>query len=239
MEKLGISLGFLLFQIANFLIVLVLLRAWAYDPIVKMLTERRNKIAKGLEDARVAAEARANAEKEAQKIISDAQAEANKRIQDSSARASKAEADARGAAEEEKKRILKAAEEEAMLKRDEVLKDLRGQIAALAVAAANKVIGESLDEKRQHALVEEFFSGVKGGKIVITDASASGGAAEVTSALPLTDAEKATIKKDLSASEVTYKVNPSILGGLVVRVGDRIIDGSVAGNLEGLRASLK
>ena len=245
MEKLGISLGFLLFQIFNFLIVLVLLRAWAYGPIVKMLEQRKQKIAQGLEDARVAAEARANAEKEAQRIITEAQAEANKRVQDSTARAEKAAADVRAAADEERKRILKAADEEAALARNNLLSDLRGQVAALSIAAANKLIGEALDEKRQHALIEEFFSGVKAGKVTVLEGEGlSGAAAEVTSALPLTANEQATVKGDIAgklggAASVAFKVDPNILGGLVVRVGDKVLDGSVAGKLEGLRASLK
>jgi len=49
------------------------------------------------------------------------------------------------------------------------------------------LIGENLDEKRQHALLDEFFSGVKDGKIVVLEGSAvNGDKAEVTSALPLT-----------------------------------------------------
>jgi F0F1-type ATP synthase delta subunit len=34
---------------------------------------------------------------------------------------------------------------------------------------------------------------------------------------------------------VTFRVDPNILGGLVVRVGDKVLDGSIAGQLEGLR----
>jgi F-type H+-transporting ATPase subunit b len=72
----------------------------------------------------------------------------------------------------------------------------------------------------------------------------SGQAAEVTSALPLTDDEQDNIRKDLARTlggtpAVVFRVDPSILGGLVVRVGDKVLDGSVAGKLEGLRASLK
>ena len=78
MDKLGINLGFFLFQVFNFAILLILLYAWAYKPIVKALEDRRNKIAQGIEDARVAAEARANAEKEAAKIIAEAQSEAGR-----------------------------------------------------------------------------------------------------------------------------------------------------------------
>jgi F-type H+-transporting ATPase subunit b len=61
MEALGINLGFLIFQVLNFSIVLVLLYAWAYKPIINMLKKREETIAKGLEDARVASEARENA----------------------------------------------------------------------------------------------------------------------------------------------------------------------------------
>jgi len=245
MEALGFNLGQFVVYLLNFVIVMIVLTAWAYNPVVKLLNERRQKIAQGLEDARIAAEARANAEKEAQKIIAAAQAEANKRVAEATESAEKSAADVRAAADEERARILKAAQEDAALERNRVLADLRGQVAALAVAAANKVIGETLDEKRQHALIQEFFSGVKGGKVsVLAGETMTGAAAEVTSALPLTSTEQEAIQQDLSvqlggAPSVAFKVDPNILGGVVVRVGDKILDGSVAGKLEGLRASLR
>ena len=76
MEKLGINLGFFLFQVLNFSVMAVLLYTWAYNPILNMLEKRRAKIAQGMEDAQIAAEARANAEKEAAKIIAEAQSKA-------------------------------------------------------------------------------------------------------------------------------------------------------------------
>lgn len=245
MEKLGFNLGFFLVQLLNFIIVAIVLKVWALDPIVRMLEDRKKKIAQGLEDARVAADARANAEKEAAKIVAEAQTEANKRVAEAAGRAEKAAADVRAAAEGERARILKTAQEEAAFERNRILGDLRGQVAALAIAAANKVIGEALDEKRQRLLIEEFFSGVKAGKITVLEGEPlSGATAEVTSALPLTGAEQETVKQDIAAkigatASVVFKVDPGILGGLVVRVGDKIVDGSVAGRLEGLRVSLK
>jgi F-type H+-transporting ATPase subunit b len=63
---------------------------------------------------------------------------------------------------------------EAEVERNRILGDLRGQVASLAIAAANKLVGEALDEKKQHALLDEFFSGVKSGKVsCLTDALAS------------------------------------------------------------------
>jgi F-type H+-transporting ATPase subunit b len=241
MEALGINLGYLLVQIFNFIILLAVLRAWAYKPILKLLEDRKQRIAQGLEDARVAAEARANAEREAAKIIADAQAQAAQRVREATERAEQAANDVRLAADAEAARIKQGAAEDAVLERNRVLGELRNQVAALSMAAANKLIGEALDEKRQRALIEEFFSGVRAGKITVVDpAEASGEQAEVVSALPLTDKEQSAVKKDLKGvSSVAFKVDPTILGGLVVRVGDKVLDGSVAGKLEGLRASLR
>jgi F-type H+-transporting ATPase subunit b len=105
-------------------------------------------------------------------------------------------------------------------------------------------VGEALDEKRQRALIDEFFSGVKSGKVqVLAGADLRGDSVEVISALPLTAAEQDSAKKDIvskvGAREVSFRVDPSILGGLVIKVGDRVVDGSVSGKLEGLRQSLK
>ncbi len=244
MAALGINLGFFIFQVLNFTIVLVLLYAWAYKPIINALENRQKKIAQGIEDARIAAEARANAERDAREIIAKAQAEANQKVREATERA---EAAAREVMAQTEAAAAKAREDalaEAAQERDRTLSDVRGQIAALAMAATQRLIGEALDEKRQHTLIEEFFSGVKSGRVVVLeDASFTGASAEVTSALPLTAAEQEAVKRDIlsktgNQATVTFRVDPSILGGLVVRVGDKVLDGSVAGQLENLRQTI-
>ena len=71
MEALGINLGLLIVQIIAFIIVFLTLNAWVYKPMLDMMETRKKKIGQGLEDARVAAEARANGEKEAAKIVAE------------------------------------------------------------------------------------------------------------------------------------------------------------------------
>ena len=244
MEALGINFGLLIVQIIAFIIVFLTLNAWVYKPMLDMMETRRNKIAQGLEDARVAAEARKDAEKDAAKILADAQAEAGKVVREATERAVSAGKDVKAAAEAEAVKAREVAMAEAELERNRILGDLRGQVAALALAAANKLVGEALDEKKQHVLIDEFFSGVKSGKVVILDdAEFKGESAEVTSALPLSASEQDTVKKSVlekaGAKAVDFRVDPSILGGLVIKVGDKVLDGSVAGKLEGLRQSLK
>ena len=244
MEALGINLPFLLVQIVNLIIVYTVVVKWIVGPIGGMLEKRRENIAQGLEDARVAADARANAEKEAAKIIADAQAEASKVVRDANEKAQGVAKEVKAEAEAEAAKARDAALAEAEVERDRILGDLRGQVAALSIAATQKLVGEALDEKRQHALLDEFFSGIKAGKVVVMeDAGFKGDTAEVTSALPLTENEQDTVKKDVlakvGAQAVSFRVDPSILGGLVIKVGDKVMDGSVAGKLDGLRQNLK
>lgn len=244
MEALGINIGLLIVQIISFAIVFLALNAWVYKPMLNMLETRKQKIAQGLEDARVAAEARTHAEKEAARIIADAQAEAGKVVREATERAAAASRDVKAVAEADAAKAREAAMAEAEVERNRILGDLRGQVAALSIAAAQKLLGEALDEKRQHALIDEFFSGIKSKKVIVLDgADFRGESAEVTSALPLNDQEKHSVKQDIldrvGAQAVSFRVDPSILGGLIIKVGDKVLDGSVSGQLESLHQSLK
>ncbi len=232
MEALGINLGFLIAQIINFFIIFGLLGALLWRPIVNVLENRRETIEKGLEDARVAAEARKNAEAEAEKIKADARTEAQKLIADARTRADDVAKEVEAAANEEAENIRAEARERAEEERTQMLADMRGQVVSLAMAAANKLIGEGLDEKRQKDIVADFFSkapeGVKGmGEHIV-----------VISALPLTDAEMDRILDATGAKEIENRVNPDILGGLILRSGDQVIDASVRNRLGSLASSL-
>lgn len=240
MEALGLNLGYLLVQIVSFSVLFLILSAWVYKPLVNMLENRREKIQKGLEDARVAAEARENAEAEAEKIMQAKQAEASELVRQATSRAQEVEKEMKAEAEKEIAEMKAQARADIEEERNQLLGEVRGQIAALAMAATQKLVGETLDANRQRALIEEFFSGIKAGKVTVVE-PAEGDKAIVTSALPLTEAEQQTVKAQVlkGQGEVTFKVNPSILGGLVVRVGDKVLDGSVAGQLESMRQNLK
>lgn len=68
--------------------------------------------------------------------------------------------------------------------------------------------------------------------------------AEVTSARPLADSEVAELRAVLKTklgrdARLDAKVDPSLLGGLVVKVGSRMIDSSLRTKLEGLRAAMR
>jgi F-type H+-transporting ATPase subunit b len=155
------------------------------------------------------------AQAEVQRIRTDAQAEADK--------------------------IKAQARIDATGERNQMLADSRGQIVALVMAATNKLVGESLDANRQKALINDFFGKVPAASMA--GVAVEGAPVGVTSALPLTPAEQASVKADLSKQlgeikEIHFDVDPSILGGLVVRVGDKVIDGSVSSKVSAMRQQL-
>jgi len=67
--------------------------------------------------------------------------------------------------------------------------------------------------------------------------------AEVTSATPLDEDQEARLAAKLSATtgkniQLSRKVDPSVIGGLLVQMGDTVIDGSIRGQLAALREQL-
>jgi F-type H+-transporting ATPase subunit delta len=66
---------------------------------------------------------------------------------------------------------------------------------------------------------------------------------DVSSALALTDAQRSSLETELSnltgkKAKLEYKVDPALIGGVIARVGAKVYDGSVRGQLEKLRVKL-
>lgn len=70
------------------------------------------------------------------------------------------------------------------------------------------------------------------------------GVASVTSAIELTEAQKASVEKRLletthyTSMEIDYKVDKSLIGGLVIRIEDRVVDSSIKTKLAGMSKAL-
>lgn len=233
LDALGINMGFLVSQLVNFGLLLLLLTFLLWRPVTNMLESRAAKIQKGLEDAAAAANARRNAEVEAEKILAQARSEAAQVVAQAGGRgeelAKNIEVQARSNADKLKADALT----EAQNLRDAELGGLRGQVTAISAALAERLIGASIDAKRQEQLVTDFFTNLPAG------AADLAGDVTIVSAMPLTDAEQNKVKGAMNkAASVSFKVDPSILGGLIVRSGDRVIDGSVRNNLNTVVARL-
>ena len=158
MEALGINQGLLIAQIINFIIILFVLSRWVFPPIMRMLEQRRQRIQDSLAEAeRVRKEAASERTQYQQQL-----AEERQRTASELARAAQQGQQVReeiiGAAERERETILATARREADGIRDQAVADARRQIVDLAILAAQRVVGGSMDEARQRQLVNEFLS---------------------------------------------------------------------------------
>ncbi len=232
MDKLGINLGYLFVQIVNFTVVALLLWFILYKPVVKMLKERHERIAEGLNNARRADEALADAEASKQKLLDEAHAEAQHITNEAHARAEEAAAQIKAEAQAEAQRILEEARQDAVGERNRAMADMRGQIISLSLAAASQLLGANLDEGHQRQIVEDFFTRIP------PEAKDLGEDLIVITAVPLTADEEKRFKNELGAKQVTFRVDPSILGGVIVRAGGQQVDGSFAHQLASMRSLL-
>ena len=231
---LGINAGFFIIQLINFAVLfLILLNVW--PRVTKFLDDRSARIAKSLEDARVAEQARANAERDAQKLLDERRAEGAKMVEEA-----RGQADVQAKALIEQARVdaegIRAkARQDAEEERSQLLSEVRGQVVQLALAASERLIGQSLtiDQGRAQQIVTDFFTKSS------SDLKNLGDTVEVTTALPLNDGEKNALTKQIGAQAVNFKVDPGILGGVIARSGDRVIDGSVRAELDELANRLR
>jgi len=162
----------------NFLFFLFVVQRVAFGPVSKLLGERRARIEQGLKDAEQARADRANAEQDRVATLGEARREAN----DILARAQKVAQETRdadiAATREELERIRTRAAEEIEAEKSRALAELRAEVADLALAAATKVVGESMTGDRQRRLVDEFLRDANAGN----GASAKGGSRGLTGA---------------------------------------------------------
>lgn len=157
MEGLGINLATLLAQIVNFIILLVILRLFAYKPFINMMEQRSNRIKESLAEAeKVKAEA-AKAEDDFKKRLETASKEGQEVI----ARAVRTGEEARQRAQQEAKveaqALVERARAEIQRERDEAIGELRGEFADLTITAAEKVIEKSLDKKAHQQIIDRVL----------------------------------------------------------------------------------
>ena len=157
MEGLGINWPVLITQVVSFIILLVLLRLFAYKPVMRMMDERSKRIRESKEHAESVKQASQRAEEQVRQRLEEASREGQERL----ARAvkageevkQKAQADARKEAET----LIQRARAEIMQERDDAIGEVRREFADLTVLAAGKVIEKSLDKEQHRELIDKVL----------------------------------------------------------------------------------
>jgi F-type H+-transporting ATPase subunit b len=152
-----INLFWIITQALSFLVFLAILYFAAFRRIGGVLEERRSTIEQGLKDAEQARIDRQKAAEEHARALADARREANEIIARAQRLAEESRETDLAATREELERLRQRAQADIEAERDRAIADLRAEVANLALEAAGKVIGESMDDARQRRLVDEFL----------------------------------------------------------------------------------
>lgn len=158
MEKLGINLGFFISQLVNFTFLAVLLYLLLYKPVLNMLNQRKERIARSMADVDAAREAAARAQQEYDRKIAEAQRKAQEIIAQAAQTGEKVSAEIKAEAQREAEAIRQKAREEAALEKEHLLADVQKQIASLSMLAAERVLGEAMGPDLQRKLLDQFMS---------------------------------------------------------------------------------
>ncbi|WP_022794574.1 F0F1 ATP synthase subunit B [Marinococcus halotolerans] len=150
------ALGDVLFSLFTFVILLLLLRRFAWGPIVEQMRKRENHISNEIETAE-------NHRQEAEKYLEEQRVEMEKAREE----AQSIIETSRKTAQEQSKEIIRESHEEANRMKDNALADitrereqaveaLRAQVGQLSVLIATKIIEKELDEEEQEKLIQEY-----------------------------------------------------------------------------------
>ena len=154
-ETFGFDTKIFLSQVISFIIVALVLKRFAYKPILAILEERRQRIAEGLLNAEKIKQQLAEAEQRHAEILAKANAQAQKMIDEARESAGhvaeRKEREAIAAAEQ----IIAKAREATVIEHEKTMADLKRELGRLVVDTTAKVTGKVLTSEDQRRLQEE------------------------------------------------------------------------------------
>jgi F-type H+-transporting ATPase subunit b len=161
MDALGLNWPLIGTQIIGFLIVLWILKLFAWKPLLKMLDDRRNKI---IGDIEAAENTRADADKlldDYNAKLKDIETEARSKIQDAVSEGNKIAAEIRENARDEAHKIVEKSREELARDVAKARVQLRDDMIEMALRSAEKVINAKLDDSEHKRMLDDFLKEVE------------------------------------------------------------------------------
>jgi len=157
LNKLGIDAPSLIAFLINFFILLGLLTLVLYKPVMRMLDQRSAKIKESLEQAERMKQESVRAEETVKAEIEAGRREGQALMNQAAQTAEKLKGEARAEARQEAEALIAKARIEIDREREESVNQLRQEFADLAILAAEKVIGQSLDKKAHQQLIDKVL----------------------------------------------------------------------------------
>ncbi|RME82469.1 MAG: F0F1 ATP synthase subunit B [Zetaproteobacteria bacterium] len=144
-------------QVIVFLAMIWVLKRLLYQPLTELMQARAKKIEEGLAAAEAGLAARQKAEEEVARQLEEARAKAHEIIAAAERRSQEILEEAREKARAEADGILESAREEIRAEVERARAALKGEVAEIALLAAEKIVAAELDAKRHKKLVDELI----------------------------------------------------------------------------------
>jgi F-type H+-transporting ATPase subunit b len=152
--------GLMIWTLVTFVIVLIVLRRYAYGPIQEMIDARRQAIVADLDAADAARTEAQTALAEYRQQLAEARREASKIVDDARRVGDERRSAAVADLEAEKARLMKQTQEEIRAETRQALEAIKHQVADLALSATEKVVRARLDEEEQRRLIDQALADV-------------------------------------------------------------------------------
>lgn len=152
----SINIGTLLGETIAMIFFVWFTMKYIWPPIMKIIEDRQVEIADGLAAAERGRSSLTEARGEADKIIAEAREQARSIIDQASSRANDIVDEARSEGQTEKSRQLESARSEIDVEINRAREELRAQVAAIAMAGAERVLGHEIDAARHRELLDRL-----------------------------------------------------------------------------------
>jgi len=129
---------------------------YVWPPIIGAMTEREKKIADGLAAADRASKDLELAQKKAGQSLTEAKAQAAELIEQANKRSSQIIDEAKQTARQEGERLITAAKAEIGQEKNRVIEELRKEVASVAIAGAEKILGSTVDASKHSEMLDKL-----------------------------------------------------------------------------------
>ena len=140
------------------IVFVVLCMKYIWPPLLNAIEERQKTIAEGLASAEKGEQQLAEAMAQAEKIVADARKQATGILDQAHARANEIVAEGKADGSKERDRQLAAAKAEIEQEANKAREELRGQVSAIAVASAEKILRREIDAKQHEDILGKLAS---------------------------------------------------------------------------------
>ena len=153
--------GLFIWTILTFLVLLYLLRRFAWGPLLQALDSRQDTIRKSLDDAEQTRKELAQVQEESARIVAKARVDADAIIASSRIDAAKLQEELKQKARTQADGIIENAEKQIQLRTEQSLDQIRGEAVEISLMIASKLIQRNLSEEDNTRLIEDTLKQIQ------------------------------------------------------------------------------